>query len=83
MKAQQSNYREVIKDDESLMLFLSQLAKFDRVFCDFMAEGDDFTMSLEVRGNKGKVMHIRVRDDGFKRPKIGGSASNGNGDGLD
>lgn len=59
---------EVIKDELSLRVFLRTLQKFDRMFCDSMISGEDFTLKLEVRGNKGELIHCRVVNDGFERP---------------
>ena len=50
-------------EDDSLPLFLSNLAKFDRVFCDLMAGGSDFTIKLEVRGSTGKVSYCKTHYD--------------------
>lgn len=63
-----SNYREALKDDESLAQFLSALRDFDRAFCDAMMAGVDFTLKLEVHGNLGEMIHARVQDDRFRRP---------------
>jgi len=56
-------------DDESLALFLQSIARFDRQFCDAMASGADFTIRIEVHGNKGRMIHSRVQSDCFERPK--------------
>ena len=42
---------------------------FDRKFCDVMAGGEEFTIRLEVRGDKGKVVHCRVYNDEIGRPR--------------
>lgn len=55
--------------DESLKLFLAAMRKFDQAFLDHMADGDDFTLKLEVHGNCGKLIHARTSVDGFKRPR--------------
>jgi hypothetical protein len=68
LKNGDTNYREVLQDDESLCLFLKSLKKFDQAFCDHIADGDDFTLKIEVHGNQGKMLHVRVSSDGFKRP---------------
>jgi hypothetical protein len=62
------SYGDVIGNDASLKLFLESLAKFDRLFCDHMADGDDFTLKVEVHGCSGKIVHVRTSSDGFKRP---------------
>lgn len=59
---------KVIKDDESLQIFVRSLAKFDKAFCDAMASGEDFTLRIECHGNKGEILHCRVFSDGFERP---------------
>ena len=55
-------------DGASLSVFMAGMAKFDRRFCDAMATGVDFTLRLELSGNKGKLNHCRVYDDEFDRP---------------
>lgn len=64
-----SDYRSALKDDESLALFLRNMAKFDKSFCDLMAAGVEYTLRLEIHGNKGELIHVRVNHDGFDRPK--------------
>ncbi len=62
------SYEEIIRDNESLGLFMASLSEFDQFFCDRMATGDDFTIKLEVHGCKGELIHSRVENLGFKRP---------------
>jgi hypothetical protein len=62
------DYREVLKSDESLAIFLRNLARFDRQFTELIASGVDFTIRLEVHGNAGRLNHCRVYIDGFERP---------------
>ena len=62
------NYQEIINDDKSLAVFLRTMAKYDKSFCSLMADGDDFTLRMEIRGDKGKLIHCRVHNDSFERP---------------
>lgn len=55
-------------DDKSLEIFMRNMAKFDRRFCEAMSSGVDFTLRLEVSGNVGVINHCRVHDDEFDRP---------------
>jgi hypothetical protein len=64
-----TNYKEVIKDDESLAIFIRSMSKFEKSFCEAMVAGIDFTMKMEIHGNKGELIHCRVYNDGFERPK--------------
>jgi hypothetical protein len=48
---------------------MSQMSKFERRFCASMMSGGDFTLVLEVRGDKGLLLHSRVKSDEFERPK--------------
>lgn len=64
----EGEYGEVIKDDDVLALFVRRRRRFDDDFCRNMFEGTDFTLKLEVHGNKGKVIHSRIVDDSFERP---------------
>jgi len=64
----EEGYRKALKDDPSLVAFLSALKEFDRAFCDAMASGTDFTLKLEVHGNRSELIHARVQNDSFRRP---------------
>lgn len=44
------------------------MKQFDHAFCEAMAEGTDFTLALEVRGDQHKLIHSRVKTDRFDRP---------------
>jgi hypothetical protein len=63
-----TNYRDVLKDDHSLAKFLKAMSKFDRLFTDLMVDDSDFTLTLEIHGNKGEMIHARVKFDNFERP---------------
>lgn len=67
-KIQSCNFRDVLTGDESLKIFLRAMAKFERRFCDSMASGEDFTIKMEVHGNKGEMIHCRIVNDEFERP---------------
>lgn len=62
-------YADIIKDDESLTLFLRKLREFDEAFTNFMCKGGDFTLRLEVRGNVGEVLHVSAYSQEIERPK--------------
>lgn len=64
-----ADYRDVIRDDNDLALFLRNMRKFDQRFVEAMTSMVDFTMRFEVHGNQGELLHCRVSDDGFDRPK--------------
>ena len=68
IKQENVNYRTVLKDDNSLAKFLMAMRKFDRAFVDLMCDGSDFTIKLEVHGNKSEMLHARVIIDDFERP---------------
>jgi len=72
-KAKPGEYKSFIKDDPSIELFVESLAEFDRQFCDHMVKGNDFTLRLEIRGDKSELLHVRVMSDGFKRPNSNNS----------
>jgi hypothetical protein len=55
-------------NDQSLDIFMRNMAKFDRRFCEAMTTGVDFTLRLEIKGNVGRLNHCRVYDDTFDRP---------------
>lgn len=57
----------LLGDDKSLKVFLGKMKAFDTAFCDFMAKGTDFTLRLELRGNKGVLLHTRLYSDDIER----------------
>lgn len=59
--------QKVIHNNESLELFLNKVKEFDRTFCEFMSKGADFTVRLEVRGNRGEVIHVRLYADDLEK----------------
>lgn len=63
----QPSYQELL-DDPSLKVFLRKMKEFDTAFCDLMAGGDDYTLRLEVRGNKGVLLHAKVQNERIDRP---------------
>lgn len=56
------------KGDGSLLIFMKKMMEFDRRFCEVMASGNEFTVRIEVKGDKGKVIHCRVYNDEIERP---------------
>ena len=62
-------YRKVLSDDESLKIFLGAMARFDSAFCEVMNGGRDYTLRLEIHGNSGKLIHCRLSNDNFDRPR--------------
>jgi len=71
-KNDETDYREILRDNNSLEIFLKNLAEFDRSFCDMMTGQKDFTLRFEVRGNQGKLIHCRVSRDYFDKPSESG-----------
>ena len=68
MALKDSEFRKAIKSDEHLAVFLRMMRKFDADFCDLMIGKEDFTLKMEIRGDRGKVIHCRVQKDAFDRP---------------
>jgi hypothetical protein len=60
--------RRAIPENESLKTFVEGMRKFEREFCDHMVKGKDFTLRLEVRGDKSRILHCRCQSDSFDRP---------------
>ena len=54
--------------DNSLELFLRRMAQFDSEFCRLVASNNEFTVRLEIKGDKGRVVHTRVYCDEIERP---------------
>ena len=70
-------YREIFGDcDESLANFLAAMSDFDSRFCAAMVAGADFTLKLEIHGDKGEMIHARVTSDVFRRPPGTGKHTN-------
>ena len=68
MKSTPTDYRSFLRDDHSLAMFLRAMQKFDRAFCDAISGNEDFTLRMEIHGNQGELLHVRVINDGFERP---------------
>ncbi len=54
--------------DKHLQLFLRCVQQFQTQFCEAIHRGNDFTIRLEVNGDKGEINHCRVQSDRFERP---------------
>lgn len=61
--------REIIRNDESLALFMRKMRDFDQLFCDFMAKETEFNLQFEVRGNMKEILHVRVSTNDREQPK--------------
>lgn len=69
MAKKKTKYDNVFVDNkDSLDIYLDGMHKFDRAFCDAMMDGSDFTIKLEMRGNKGELIHCLVDRKCFRRP---------------
>ena len=55
--------------EESLKEFMSAMYDFNQAFCDAIASEVDFTIKVEVRGNKGEMYHAKVDNSRWRRPK--------------
>lgn len=64
-----NGYRDILKTDEHLKIFMDRVENFNQQFSDAMGSGDDFTLTLEVRGNGGNLIHARMKSDRFDRPE--------------
>lgn len=67
MSVNKVNYRDLLKNDDSLSLFLRNLSLFDRDFCDAIMSGTSFIISLEVKGDKGEVSNIKEQCSRFDK----------------
>ena len=67
-KSPTNGFKDVISDEMSLHLFIRKMREFDHSFVDQMMKGSDFTLRLEVRGNKGELLHVRCYMDDIERP---------------
>ncbi len=68
MKSVSTDYRSFLREEDTIAMFLRAMAKFDRAFCDAISSKEDFTLRMEVHGNQGELLHVRVINDGFERP---------------
>jgi hypothetical protein len=68
MNSTNNTIQKVLEDDgASLDQMLKGLRKFQDRFCENMTAGRDFTVRLEVHGNKGNVCHVRCYLDEIER----------------
>ncbi len=68
MSIAENGYRDILKDDKELLIFLRTLKQFDAEFCRVMNGKLDYTLKLEVHGAAGKLVHCRMTNDSFDRP---------------
>lgn len=55
--------------NESLDEFLAAMREFNQAFVDALVSKVDFTIKLEVRGNCGEMIHAKIDDQSWRRPK--------------
>lgn len=60
--------KDSIDNKEVLTILSEQIKQFNELFCALMFKGANFTIRLEVRGNKGEMLHARVYMDDMKQP---------------
>jgi len=60
---------DILKDEKSLKEFIAALRDFNQAFCDAIVSKVDFSIKLEVRGEKGEMLFARVDTNSFRRPK--------------
>jgi hypothetical protein len=65
----ENKFQDAFGDDESLAVFLRQIKRFEEQFCEVMASGIEFTLRMEIHGNKCGLLHARVQNDSFDRPR--------------
>lgn len=70
-----SYFDDILKND-SVELYANQLNKFNQVFADHMAEKQDFSLKLEIKADKGELIHCRVDLISFHRPNGKGEIKN-------
>ncbi len=61
------HFRKILGDEEGLALLLRGLKEFDEDFQSAIRRGDQFTIKLEVHGNRGKLIHCRSSNDALSR----------------
>lgn len=64
-----TGYRRVLKDDESLGVFLRAMKDFEEEFLKAMLGGSEFTLNLEIHGAKSNLINCRVKSDRHQRPR--------------
>ncbi len=59
--------QDILKND-SLDLYVTQMNKFNQAFVDHISEKQDFNLKLEIKADKGELVHCRVDLISFHRP---------------
>ncbi len=62
-------------EGEALRFFMLKMKEFEGAFCEQMMAGSDYTVRLEVRGNKHELIHVRLNVDSIDRPQTQGNKS--------
>lgn len=61
--------KEVLKDQDTVVAYTKAMQEFNQKFCDAMASCVDFTIKLEVHGNVGELIHVKVDSNSWRRPR--------------
>jgi len=68
--AKKNGWQDALSDNkEALCKVMEAMREVDQRFCDHVVNGEDFTISLELHGQSGELLHARVKDDSFRRPR--------------
>ncbi len=61
--------RSAIPHVESFQNVLSSVRDWHDQLCDLIAGQSSFTLTLEIRGDGGYILHSRVKSDSFRNPR--------------
>ena len=62
--------RKAFPDDNDLACYLRSAAKCERKVLDNLTTSDDWTVRLEIRGNRHGLVHCRVDESDIDRPPL-------------
>lgn len=64
--------QEALKDNESLVMFMEKTKQVVDSFVEKITGRKDFSIRLEVRGSKGRMLHCKLDISETSVPKVAG-----------
>jgi len=62
------DYKALLGNDKTVSMLEETMAQFQRVFHEGILSRVEFSATLEVRGDKGSLSYLEVRDRIVRRP---------------
>lgn len=57
-----------LPDNKGLKLYMEKRSRLEELFLRNITQGEDFNVRMEVRGVKGRVLHVKITTDEIGKP---------------